>query len=560
MCHFELYGKEHRHGALFVYKIFKGYRVVVDRNYDIIDIYYLYGGDFLKFQVLDRGYFNGTSRTFYLRRDNWDDYCYKTTFDTFYCDEKGELHGIGSLKIGYQGMPEGRVFDAIPKSFTELPKDFFSLGQNADYYEKIKSLASQHATEILVGLHDIAYDIERFEEVRHETVVKTSLLREVSAFTVKNQFYRIAHGGVRLTEYDFAYQSPKPRDEEGFSRIRLDFHVKPFSHPSSNIHVLIGRNGTGKTTLLKNMIQSFRNIGSKKEYGTFSYAESSNMSGDNQFANLLCVAFSPFDDFSQIVPNDLEIPYTYIGLDKEGGDLLEAICEQFWENFEACMGARQKKERWLEVVKKLQSDPTFRESQCERMVEVFDERGNSVRDRDCVMHMKEKIQKHFRRLSSGHKVILLAMTCCVNLMEEKSLVLIDEPENHLHPPLLSAFVNALSYLLRERNGVAIISTHSPVVLQEVPSSCVWKLRRTGREMVAERISVETFGASITTLTSEVFGLEVTESGFHKALRDAVAQGGSFREIAERFDHQLGNEARALLRILLMDVQDREDLS
>lgn len=47
-------------------------------------------------------------------------------------------------------------------------------------------------------------------------------------------------------------------------------------------------------------------------------------------------------------------------------------------------------------------------------------------------------------------------------------MLIDEPEGHLHPPLLSAFVRALSELLVNRNGVAIIATHSPVVLQEVP--------------------------------------------------------------------------------------------
>lgn len=511
----------------------------------------------MDFQVLDKGWFSGKSRTFYLHRDNWDDYCYKTTFDAFYCDEVGELHRIGSLKVGYQGMAEGKVFDAIPRSFTELPEDFFSLGQSAEYYENINSFGSRISHEILIGLHDVAYDIERFNKVESEQVMEISLLRGISEFTVKNQFYRIAHGGVRLTEYDFVYQSPEPRGEEGFSQIQLDFHVKPFSRPSSNIHVLIGRNGTGKTRLLQNMIQSFRKIESEETYGTFFYAKSSDMSGDNQFANLLCVAFSPFDDFSQIDPDDLGIPYTYIGLDKKGRKLSEAICEQFWENFKACMGARQKKEQWLEIVKKLQSDPTFRESQCERMAEEFNKRENYTSDRSSITPMKEWIQKHFCELSSGHKVILLIITCCVNLMEEKSLVLIDEPENHLHPPLLSAFVNALSYLLQERNGVAIISTHSPVILQEVPRSCVWKLRRTGREMVAERIlSVETFGASITTLTSEVFGLEVTESGFHKVLRDAVEQGGDFKDIVRQFNNQLGNEARALLRILLMDMQDR----
>ncbi|MFD7630846.1 AAA family ATPase [Streptomyces sp. NPDC059851] len=59
---------------------------------------------------------------------------------------------------------------------------------------------------------------------------------------------------------------------------------------------------------------------------------------------------------------------------------------------------------------------------------------------------------------------------------ERSLVLIDEPESHLHPPLLASFIQTLSRLLTERNGVAVVATHSPpVVLQEVPRSCVYKL-------------------------------------------------------------------------------------
>ncbi len=58
----------------------------------------------------------------------------------------------------------------------------------------------------------------------------------------------------------------------------------------------------------------------------------------------------------------------------------------------------------------------------------------------------------FDRLSSGHAIVLLTITRLVELVEERSLVLIDEPEGgHLHPPLLSAFVRALSDLLVQRN-------------------------------------------------------------------------------------------------------------
>lgn len=40
--------------------------------------------------------------------------------------------------------------------------------------------------------------------------------------------------------------------------------------------------------------------------------------------------------------------------------------------------------------------------------------------------------------------MLLSITKLVEFVEERSLVLMDEPEAHLHLPLLSAFVRALS--------------------------------------------------------------------------------------------------------------------
>ena len=173
-----------------------------------------------------------------------------------------------------------------------------------------------------------------------------------------------------------------------------------------------------------------------------------------------------------------------------------------------------------------------------------------------IQKQDEIIKNAFSRLSSGHKVVLLIISCCVDKLEEQSIVLLDEPENHLHPPLLSAFIRALSHLLVDRNGVAIISTHSPVVLQEVPSSCVWALYRSGDYLTAERLSVETFGTSIGTLTSEVFGLEVTDSGFHKLLCDAVERNDDYDSIVDEFEDKLGSEARVLLRTLLATKKQR----
>ena len=191
----------------------------------------------------------------------------------------------------------------------------------------------------------------------------------------------------------------------------------------------------------------------------------------------------------------------------------------------------------------LETDPIFNEAEVSKIAKL-----------DLDEEFIELASNTFNKLSSGHKIILLTITRLVETVEERSLVLLDEPEAYLHPPLLSAFIRALSDLLVKRNAVAIIGTHSPVVLQEVPKSCVWKLRRQGANAIAERLEIESFGENVGVLTQEVFGLEVTDSGFHKLLRKFANEFGSYEEAALKLGNQLGLEAKAILRNLTFKKQ------
>ncbi len=143
------------------------------------------------------------------------------------------------------------------------------------------------------------------------------------------------------------------------------------------------------------------------------------------------------------------------------------------------------------------------------------------------------------------------------LVTFKAIVLLDEPESHLHPPLLSAFVRTLAGLLHDRNGVAIIATHSPVVLQEIPYSCVWKIYRVGESVTTSRPGIETFAENVGVLTSEVFNLEVERSGFHDILVKSVETGRTYEEIVTDYDNQLGFEGKAILKALIAN-RDRSN--
>ena len=134
----------------------------------------------------------------------------------------------------------------------------------------------------------------------------------------------------------------------------------------------------------------------------------------------------------------------------------------------------------------------------------------------------------------------------------------DEPEIHLHPPLLSAFIRALSDLIADKNAVVIIATHSPVVLQEVPRSCVNILHRINEAIEIYKPLIETFGENVGTLTKSVFGLEVTNSGFHSLLKEQVDLGKTYDEIIDLYSDQLGLEARKILQILLRNREKKND--
>jgi predicted ATP-dependent endonuclease of OLD family len=55
-------------------------------------------------------------------------------------------------------------------------------------------------------------------------------------------------------------------------------------------------------------------------------------------------------------------------------------------------------------------------------------------------------------------------------------LLFDEPETHLHPSIIFKLINTLNKLLDDYDSYLIIATHSPIVIQQIPSKKVMILR------------------------------------------------------------------------------------
>jgi ABC-type transport system involved in cytochrome c biogenesis ATPase subunit len=466
-------------------------------------------------------------------------------------DANGEEHHIGAVKFGQKdlepsGTPgPGRRTPALPEVFERLGSDFFSLGQNETYYEALDQLGPQWRAEILISLRDCAYDLSIFEDNINEDVMSESLLRDVSSVQVRYRFSRLAHGNAILTAFQFNYTLPQIVTVDGTRPPvpTLTFAVTPFSTPPSNVHVLIGRNGVGKTRCMQALASAILHSGPAEHIGYITHTGTNR--NEWTFAGLVYVSFSAFDEFILPPATNTAIRAHQIGLhgsanENEQLSLPQRLTRDFRASFESCrQGPRA--ERWRTAVDALTSDPLFDEANAASLLEV---QGDDPTG---------EIERFFGQLSSGHKIVLLTITRLVEVVDEATVILLDEPEVHLHPPLLSAFVRALADLLIQRNGVAVIATHSPVVLQEVPASCVWKLYRAGVLSTAIRPTEKTFGENVGTLTREVFGLEVTDSGFYRLLIDKV--NGSqlaFDDLAALFEGELGGEARAILRALVLE--------
>ncbi|MBW4705177.1 AAA family ATPase [Micromonospora sp. RL09-050-HVF-A] len=489
--------------------------------------------------------------------DWWNDYHFVTQFQLIIFDRAGERHEIGHVKIGRFGLrTEEKMPELLARQFDSLGEGFFSLGQDDTYYEKLEHLGVR--VEVLTALRDLAYDSGLLERAQSEQVTKTSLLRNIPLEVVRGQFRGIAHGGARITPYQFEYRpAVRPWDEISWSR-GLDFAIVINRRPPTNVHVLIGRNNVGKSHLLRNLVRAVCDRRAREaDVGSVVHRDQQGPSG---FLGVVAVSFSVFDRFVAIPEADRLIPYTHVGahepIDKPDDTDTDSetaarplqrdeLAARFAESLEACLTGRAA-DRWTNAVSTLRySGSGFLED------DTWMPRFRAA-DADSRREMAKKL---FKGLSSGHAIVLLTITSLVEKVSERTLVLVDEPESHLHPPLLAAMMRALSDLLVDRNGVAVVATHSPVVLQEVPASCVWMIRRHDTVVTPERPAMETFGENVGTLTHEVFALEVTDSGYHRLIREAVRADLGYQGVLDHFHGQLGSEAKTIARTLIA-IRDR----
>lgn len=510
----------------------------------------------------------------FLTSDDWDDwFMYQTKFYVA-IHIHNESIPVGPVKIGVFDMPEENIkyektldYLASSKNKNSLGKDFFSVGQNIEYYKTInKTLSQNEQKDFYYSMCDMVYDLDKYYLSIKKNVTITSLLRNVTKLQILKEFRRVVTGEPPLCKYKFKYYFPNSKDRDN-----LSFKINPQSKIITNMHGIIGRNGVGKTYIINNIISCFlqkivysdnklklkisRRENTNQSIGYIELKEDTNDDFYSNFTNIIHVSFSIFDgkDFEKnhmVEKNneDLDLYYTYIGLNyntlldsfykklndkkeksdeaclalKKNFNVQKILIIKFYESLEICIKNSNKFKLLIKSLDIICNDPLFELSDIDKRIKEFNEVYNTKNNKDLNKDLNKKYSKlieTYNDLSSGHKVTLLSIVSIIAKIEVCSLILLDEPETHLHPPLLSMYLKTVSFLLKSMNAVGIIATHSPVVLQELPKQCIWIINRSGTTITKSRPEVETLGKSLDALTKEVFNFNVNDTSFVSFLKN-----------------------------------------
>ncbi|EKN6015884.1 ATP-binding protein [Yersinia enterocolitica] len=458
---------------------------------------------------------------FSLSTDNWDDYGTVCTFKLRYHKSKTEIIEIGEVKI----LQKDKERTELPPKFDDLDESYISLGQSLDFYKKLHEIfGGQELAMILDSLNDISWKPNKAEEFESKSGYRNALFRENSA----RNSYRFGRSVVLGEEYDedfsFEYTAYIEGAESTFN-ISLNFDENDVL--PGRIVGIIGRNAVGKTQLMGALAKDLVQV-EKVSQKTIDDKDKRFEGNRPIFNRVITVSYSAFDKF--IIPKNPQASYVYCGIRNNKGTLSKiSLIENYKQNL-LRINELGRDSEWVSFMSEILDDPSkeFKEK-LEREIEI----GNKVNSDTLSL------------LSSGQSILAHFVTALVGRIQENTLVLFDEPETHLHPNAVAHLFNVMNKMLKHYNSFAIIATHSPIVIQEIPRKRVILLTREGNSTISTPMSFETFGENISELTRHVFDT-VSIPNHYKLVLKKLSRTMSFDEINDLFDNGLGFNAKAYL--------------
>ncbi len=457
---------------------------------------------------------------FLLKPNKWDDYGNRTLFFLEFYDSENTKFEIGEIKIMHKEAPNTR--DKIQHSFSELSEDFCSLGQDNEFYKKfVEVIGKKEALLVLENLNDAAFNPGVLDIFQHLDGFKNSLIRFSEAEKALREAKAIIAETTNEKMFNFSYCC---RLSEGLEFPSVEFNFTGNPDLPSKIIALVGNNGTGKTSFLAQMALDLS--GQDRKFlkdDTFN-------PGRPLFSRVIAVSYSAFDKFTRPKSNK-KFSYFYCGIKGEDGHLLSQpkISDANRMAFET-IREEKREGLWLKSLSPFLGD----ENASQIAEEIFDNGAyDYLRNEDSY------------RFSSGQKYLLYVLSQVIAYTQDDSLILFDEPETHLHPTAVIKLINTIYNILNKRKSYAVLATHSPIILQAIPSSHVRVFERIGDLPNIRRLYYECFGGNIARITDEVFNTTETEKAYTEVLQ-TLSTKYIYEDVLSLFENNLTLNPRTYL--------------
>ncbi|MGK7863031.1 AAA family ATPase [Falsiroseomonas sp. E2-1-a4] len=481
-----------------------------------------------------------------LAYDSWDDYGYRTMCRAYLHKSPGEaVILLGEVRVMRRGQtshwktqesPEW-TFKNGPFRFPDLGNaeaEYCSLALSNAFYEKIHAELGTDAPYLLRAIADAATQPRKWSDFEDDSCFQTALLRDPGGAAEVRDKARSLFGvtGSLVNQFEYRVRLPGAVNEHA---IKFDFGEA--GEKLSTLNLIAGRNGSGKTQLLSKLaieltgitasltqlsdtrdrsVEQRKDLAKREEAGRVFPAPS--------FYAVIAISFNPFDQFERPHVVNQDIRYTYCGIRKSDNTIYT-------------------ESELVEKLRELIGDMT--EAQKKLLGAAAQ---NTLGVSDFEKYFEPESTSGYGHLSAGQKIVLNILAHLVRYLRKRTLVLMDEPETHLHPSLMAALTTELLRILPSHDSYAVVATHSPIIAQQVQSRHVNIIRRNANEEISvEKPDFETFGENISNITGALFDTREYERDYTAIIKDLLAEHDNDpAKVEQLFPKGLGSNAKVYL--------------
>lgn len=442
--------------------------------------------------------------------DDWNDYAYRTWFCLFYFDEDKKRHQVGEVKI--MRREAENTYDVIEKSFDgPLGDEYCSLAIDPSYYSNLYKLFKDTtiANSLLVCLRDCAYDQNIYEEFFEDDCFKTSLLREDSSQQAMKEAHFLLSGEDKRAAYSFFLHFAPEYLEGAYTDwdVQLLYDAPPFMRMVG----LIGNNGVGKTQMLKTLVHDLVN-------------DVPAPASMPLFRSCLVISSTPFDGYDDISIIRERIPFQHFSIEQS----IDYTEEEVLNCIETIY------QRPLIHQKTMMQ--TYKEAIDEQLGEQIGAFLKYNEHNDSYDLDSDYLHEQMHIMSSGQLHIFNLLTFIHAHIHLSSLLVVDEPEVHMHPQIIVSFMTMLGSILSKFRSFAIIATHSPLVVREMVGQNVYLMKiLDGNIPNVSKVAFETFGADASELYMRIFNYDERLSSFNHYVNILKKKDKSYNQVLRSFE-------------------------